>query len=214
MVDVDQEALDYAQELLVNRPEAIWANAKGNQFDFLNTNVADLARHSSQNDLNYNTIISSLAMQWVGQDLPDEEAKQMRRDACQSIYDSLNPGGNFINITEEPPNITATTPITFFQSGGKDLKFDLGYNNGCPEEEIHQYCLDAGFKPGVKDYYLMGATDDLGALHDAGLELDELDKKLNEDKKLSADEEQRYLHSYWIVRNAHIGTTLEYIKPE
>jgi SAM-dependent methyltransferase len=154
MVDINKDYIDYARGLLVERgrripqtPLYLPCEFPGtNNFNFFNIKAEEFANKAAEKGLKFNTVYSSLFLQWIGEDLPPEEGKKVLKSACQSIFDSMNPGGKFIFIGEVPENKTATTLVSFTQTGFDEEKYDIGYNKGCLCEDVFYACIDAGFK--------------------------------------------------------------------
>ena len=221
MVDLNPDYIVYAKNMLVEREEADKSNR--NNFHFLNINAEELAKEADKMGTKFNTVYSSLVLQWLGEkdgkELPPEEAAQILKSVCQSIFDSLNPGGKFILIGEIPPNITATTPFSFLQSGGEDLlNFDIGYNKGVPLDQVNQTCIEVGFQVENEAKFLMGMTHDEGEIEKAKKRLNKLfpeaDRKREEKGKLEFEDVEELLENYYLIKNVHYALAIVYRKPE
>lgn len=164
-------------------------------FHFFEGDAGKVNEMAAAEGMQFQTVYSSLVLQWVED--PDAVIK--------SIYESIAPGGIFVLIVENPPNITATTPISLLQKG------TVGFDNGRPYDEIIKKCQEAGF---IFENYL---ARDMGMRPFEEIEIYE--KKIAELNKkgwdnLAEAEREEYMDMTLVLKNYHVAYAVVLRKPD
>lgn len=184
LIEFDETFFSYAKTLMdyyVNHN-----NPGSFDFNFMNIDAANLAEEAAKRGIKYNSVFSSLVLQFV----------ENPGAIIRSIYQSLNPGGAFVSITEEPPDVAATTPfgITFDS-------FDIPHAK--PKEEIDYLCEDAGFVAENEEIRPMGME----------LDIEEIIKRQEALKKGELSQQEIAQHGLKI-RNFHFAFATVWRKPK
>jgi SAM-dependent methyltransferase len=215
MVDIRSDYIDYARELLVEREKQTpFGDPARNNFHFLNIDIEDFSKKSAEEGMKFNTVYSSLVLQWVGEDLSPEDTQKKLKLVCQSIFDSMNSGGKFIFIGEHPKNVTATTPVSFAQGGFKKEAFDIGYNKGCSWEDVRDACIGVGFQAeGEPVKHIMGLAKSPDEVKKAQKCFMEEIAKLETEDKIDFEKIRKAVELNLIIQNHHHALATIFRKP-
>lgn len=193
LVDNNPDSMKYAKELMSWKSEGLQAGL--HDFHFFEGDAGKIHEMAAAEGMQFQTVYSSLVLQWVED--PDAVIK--------SIYESMSPGGIFVLIVENPPNITATTPISLLQKG------TVGFENGRPHDEIIKKCQEAGF---IFENYL---ARDMGMRQFEEIEIYEKKiAKLNKKgwDNLTGAEKEEYMDMTLVLKNYHVAYAIVWRKPE
>lgn len=199
LVDNNHAFMSYAKELMSWKSEGFQAGL--HDFHFFESDAGKVNEMAAAENVKFRTVYSSLVLQWVED--PDAVIK--------SIYESMVQGGIFVLIVEDPPNITATTPISFINAEKDWKKFTVGFDNGRPCQEILRKCQEAGF---VLENYLarhmgMCSAEEISAFIG---KIGELDKKGWDN--MTGDEQKEYAYMLMAVKNYHVALAVVLRKPD
>lgn len=196
LVDINPGFIKYAQQLMEITDIR---NPGQHRYNFWEINAEKFAEESSAKGKKFNSIFSCMTLQWT--DNPEK--------IIQAIYESLNPGGTFVIIGEEPPDITSTTPIgvALERKRTRDGQLYDGYKGGKSFIDIFNMCEKAGFESIGFETRIMGMTQNQEKI-DAAIRL------FNSFQKREISYCEEVGKSYLLIKNYHLAFTVMFRKPE